>query len=600
MHNFARHLNPPISSNKPLLEKVSRIFPAALWILVSAAALGVSGCASKDHIKAATDSVEVRSEQNAANKNELSAEFIYKYLVGEIAGQRGEIGMSGAIFYELAKTERDPRLAERAAKIAAFGNVPGLAVPAIKLWAELDAESTEAQQAVTEMLIATDKLSEVEPYLAKLLLKEENRASGFLYLNGILGRSTDKPAVLRLVQSLAKPYPDLAEAQFAIAQAAWVANQDAVALTALNNTETLHPGWHVAALLKGQVLYRKSPQVALDFYREFLNNHPDANEVRINSAKLLVNQKQYDVAKKEYPIILEHAQHGNAKNSAEVTVIVGLLSFQSADYPAAESYFKQALTQDFKDTDQLYIYLGQVAEKQHHDADAVDWYKKVSTESRYLEAQISLANVIARTQSVDKAIELLDAVENLNAEQQIIVIQTQASLLAKAKRNDDAFELLDSAIKNLPNTPDIVYDYALAAERVQKFDLMESELRRAIAEKPDFSAAYNALGYSFADRNIRLNEAIQLIEKALSFSPNDHYMLDSLGWAHYRKGNLNKAIKYLQQAYDINPDPEIAAHLGEVLWQKGQYDQAKKIWAEALSVHPDNELLINTASKFKS
>ena len=129
---------------------------------------------------------------------------------------------------------------------------------------------------------------------------------------------------------------------------------------------------------------------------------------------------------------------------------------------------------------------------------------------------------------------------------------------------------------------------------------MESELRRAIAEKPDFAAAYNALGYSFADRNIRLNEAVKLIEKALSFSPNDHYMLDSLGWAHYRKGNLNKAIKYLQQAYSINPDPEIAAHLGEVLWQKGQYDQAKKIWAEALSAHPDNEVLISTANKFKS
>ncbi|OGV77524.1 MAG: hypothetical protein A3I83_00050 [Methylotenera sp. RIFCSPLOWO2_02_FULL_45_14] len=596
------HQKSKTSLNKPLLKKASRIFPTVFWIFLSATALGVSGCASKDHIKTvtATAAAENHSGLSADNKNELSAEFIYKYLVGEIAGQRGEIGMSGAIFYDLAKTERDPRLAERAAKIAAFGNVPSLAVPAIKLWAELDTDSTEAQQAVTEMLIATGKLNETEPYLAKLLSKKENRASGFLYLNGVLGRSADKTGVLRLVQSLAKPYPDLAEAQFAIAQAAWVANQDAVALKALNNAETLLPGWHLAALLKGQVLYRKSPQAALDFYREFLNSYPDANEVRINLAKLLVNQKQYDAAKKEYPVILDYAQNGAAKNSAEVTVIIGLLSFQSADYLAAENYFKHALTLDFKESDQLYIYLGQTAEKQNHDADAIDWYNKVSADSRHLEAQISLANVIARTQSVDKAIELLDAVEDLNAEQQIVVIQTQAALLAKAKRNVDAFELLDKTVKNLPNTPDLVYDYALAAERVQKFDLMESELRRAIAEKPDFAAAYNALGYSFADRNIRLNEAVKLIEKALSFSPNDHYMLDSLGWAHYRKGNLNKAIKYLQQAYSINPDPEIAAHLGEVLWQKGQYDQAKKIWAEALSAHPDNEVLISTANKFKS
>ena len=155
-------------------------------------------------------------------------------------------------------------------------------------------------------------------------------------------------------------------------------------------------------------------------------------------------------------------------------------------------------------------------------------------------------------------------------------------------------------MKNLPNTPELVYDYALAAERMLKFDVMESELRRAIKEKPDFAAAYNALGYSFADRNIRLNEAITLIEKALTLSPNDHYMLDSLGWAHYRKGNLDKAIQYLQDAYSINPDPEIAAHLGEVLWHKGRHEQAKKIWNDALIINPDNEVLVTTANKFKS
>ena len=129
---------------------------------------------------------------------------------------------------------------------------------------------------------------------------------------------------------------------------------------------------------------------------------------------------------------------------------------------------------------------------------------------------------------------------------------------------------------------------------------MEAELRKSIAVKPDFAAAYNALGYSFADRNIRLNEAIKLIEKALSFSPNDHYMLDSLGWAHYRKGNLDKAITYLQQAYNTSQDPEIAAHLGEVLWKKGKRDEANKIWNDALTANPENEVLINTTNKFKT
>lgn len=587
----SRQIKAPSKKTMPTLKTI-------LLVLLSAGAFGINGCATKDHLK--HDTLIIADDASNQSDGTLSPEFIYKYLVGEVAGQRGDIGTSGAIFYDLARTERDPRLAERAAKIAAFGNITNLAVPAIKLWAELDPDSTEAQQAVTEMLIATGKLSDTEPYLAKLLAKEETRANGFLYVNSLLNRSPDKTAVLKLVTSLAKPHPDLAEAHFAIAQAAWSANQDEIALKSVNKAETLHPGWDLAALLKGQILFRKSPQAAIDYYYDFLKTHPAANEIRINLAKLLVSQKSYETAKKEFPLILDHAKNNSQKNLADVTAIVGLLSYQATDYAAAQNYFQQALSLDFKDTDQLYLYLGQTAEKLHQDDVATSWYNKIALGPRYLEAQLNLANVIARTQSADNAIAILDAIEGLNTEQQIIVIQSQASILAKAKRNQESFDLLEKTVKNMPNTPELVYDYALAAERIQKFDLMESELRRVIAEKPDFAAAYNALGYSFADRNIRLNEAITLIEKALSISPNDHYMLDSLGWAYYRKGDLDKAINYLRQAYNINPDPEIAAHLGEVLWLKGQHDQAKKIWSDALIINPDNEILIITSNKFKS
>lgn len=574
----------------------SRAVRVALCTLM----LGITGCASNLPHQHHSETLANKNETALKQEKSLSTEFVYKYLVGEVAGQRGEIGTAGAIFYDLARAEQDSRLAERAAKIAAFANIPSLAVPAVKLWAELDPTSNEAQQAMTEMLIATGRLNEAEPYLAKLLVKEESRAGGFLFINSLLSRSPDKSAVLKLIQSLAKPYPALAEANFAVAQAAYIANQDIVALDALEKAEDARPNWVISALLKGQVLFRQSPSKAIDFYYEYLKVQPDANEIRINLAKILVSQKQYAAAKAEFPTILAQAKNSPENNVAEIYAIIGLLSFQANDYEQSEKYFKQAIANQFKDTDQIYLYLGQTAEKQKNDVAAADWYRKVPAGPRHLEAQFNLANVIARTESTDKAIELLDNLEDLNVEQQILVIKAQASLLSKDKRHQEAFELLDKAVKNLPNTPELVYDYALAAERIGMFDLMELELRRTIAEKPDFAAAYNALGYSFADRNIRLKEAISLIEKALTLSPNDHYMLDSLGWAHYRKGNLDKAIQYLEQAFNINPDPEIAAHLGEALWQKGEYEKAKKIWSDALIADPENEVLILTANKFKS
>lgn len=223
-----------------------------------------------------------------------------------------------------------------------------------------------------------------------------------------------------------------------------------------------------------------------------------------------------------------------------------------------------------------------------------------STSQRYLESRLSAANVIARTKNLDAAIKMLDEVDELSLEQQTIVIQTQANMLGQAKRNKESFDLMTKAVSNLPNSPELIYDYAMAAERLGKLDVMETELRKVIRIKPDYAAAYNALGYSYADRNIKLDEAKSLIETALKLQPNDHYMLDSLGWVHYRLGNLTLAAENLRKAYSTQNDPEIAAHLGEVLWKQGMQEEAKKIWGLALKEHPANDLLVATAKKFKS
>lgn len=521
-------------------------------------------------------------------------EFVYKYLLGEIAGQRGEVTLASQLFLDLAKQTRDARLAERAARAAAYANQPAIALQASTLWVELDPNSVEAQQASSQLLVASGNFKQAMPHIKQLLTKPDTRANGFLFLNTLLANQKDKNEVLQAVQELATPYPTLPEAQLAIAQAALIAEKPAVAKLALAEAERLHPGWEIAAQIKGQLLYRESPEKAIAFYRDFLKQNPNANDVRMAYAKLLVNQKRHAEAKPEFVKLIDAS-----KGSPEISAVVGLLSLESQDFTGADKYFQQSIANGFKEPEQLYLYLGRSSELQKNDAKALTWYDKIPAESpRYLEGRLSAASIISRTKNLDTAIKMLDEINDLTPEQQVIVIQTQANMLGQAKRNQESFDLMEKAVQNLPNSPELIYDYAMAAERLGKLDIMETELRKVILMKPDYAAAYNALGYSFADRNIKLEEAKSLIETALKLQPNDHYMLDSLGWVHYRLGNLSLAVENLRKAYEMQDDPEIAAHLGEVLWKQGLQAEAKKIWGLALKEHPSNDVLIATAKKF--
>jgi len=564
--------------------------------LMAALSIGLFAVANPN-AQAATEALtsEVQTQANG--------EFVFKYLAAEVAGQRGELGLSTKLFFDLAKSSRDVRLAERAAKVAMYSKNAQAALETAKLWLELDANSTEAQQAATQLYVINGDLNAAKPLLQKLLEKEDTRANGFLYLNSLLSHQANKTNVLQLVQDLAAPYPQLAEAHFTIGQAAFQANNLQLALSETIRANQLRPNWEIAAIQQADILFSTSPDQAISFYRSFLNDTADANDARLNLARMLIKQSRFNEAK---PELLKLSKLANS--NPEILVVVGLLSIQSNEFSDAEKYFLQALNSNIKNKDPIYLYLGQIAEKNNNDAEAVNWYSKVQQPGEkassqqadhYLDAKLSMANVMSRTQGADAAIQMLDDLENLSDAQLAQVITAQANLLAQAKRFQESYELLGKAVANMPNSNELIYDYAMAAERVQQFTVLETQLRKLIKIKPDFAQAYNALGYSFTERNIKLEEANKLIAKALELSPNDHYIMDSMGWVQYRLGNLDKAFERLNKAYNLQNDAEIAAHLGEVLWKQGKQDEASKIWADTLKVSPDNDLLLKTIKRFK-
>jgi tetratricopeptide (TPR) repeat protein len=277
---------------------------------------------------------------------------------------------------------------------------------------------------------------------------------------------------------------------------------------------------------------------------------------------------------------------------------VALLAMQAADYDSAETQMKRALEAGYGEPDTARLYLGQINEERKRYDDALKWYLAVEPGEQYINAQIRYAGVLAKQGKLPEARKHLQGREDATPQQRLQFTQAEAQLLRDASAYKEAFELLGQALQRMPDYPDLLYDYAMAAEKVDRIDLLETNLRKLIQIRPDHAHAYNALGYTFADRNQRLPEAHQLIEKALKLAPEDAFIMDSMGWVLYRLGRNKEAIEYLRGAFAIRPDAEIAAHLGEVLWADGQQEEARKVWSGALKEHGQNVELQNTVKRF--
>ncbi|HXF65110.1 MAG TPA: tetratricopeptide repeat protein [Burkholderiales bacterium] len=525
---------------------------------------------------------------------ELTEQLMFKMMLAEIAVQRGQPHVAVPAYLELARETRDPRIAQRATEIAWNARFTSAALEAAGLWLQADPGSVQARQVIAALLVNQERLAEAQPHLEKWLASDrDNAGQNFLQLNSLLARHKDKAEVLKLMRALARHYSEVPEARLAVAQAAWNANEQALSLEEARAALALRPDWELAALFVAQALARRSNEEALRYLAGFLERHPKAKDARLNYARLLVGAKQYAEARKQFEtLVAEFPQN------PDVHMAVALLAMQAKDHDAAELKLKRVLELDYKDPDLARLYLGQVNEERKRYAEALKWYSSVGPGEQYVSAQARYAGVLAKQGRLDAARRHLREASAQNSQQRVQLVQAEAQLLREANQYQAAFEVLGEALEKMPNSPDLLYDHALAAEKVDRLDILESNLRKLIELRPDHAHAYNALGYTFADRNQRIEEAYRLIETALKLAPEDPFIQDSMGWVLYRMGRGKEGLEYLQRAFAQRQDPEIAAHLGEVLWVLGHHDQAKKVWAEALKDHPDNEVLQATVKRF--
>ena len=532
---------------------------------------------------------------------ELTGTLLNQLLKAEFAFKNGDWQGPYLTVYSLAQQTSDPRLARRAAEMAVAAKQADDTLAAVRLWYRLEPDSEEATQYYVGLVIATDKFAELEPvFESRLRAAPANRRGMLLFqVQQLLGRAKDKDAALAMLERLVKPYEGTMEAHIVRAQVALGRGDKAGARAEAQAALAVRPNAEIAVLMLAQVTDDES--AVLRLLQDFLKTYPDAREVRAAQARVLVNRKDYPRARQEFERLLK-----DQPDNAAHLYALGVLATQMNDAPGAEGYFTRFVEvlgrnpDDERDPSRALLILSQLAEERGDLAGALQWLDKVpeGTDPQTLfNAQLRRAQLMGKGGDLAGARRLLSELKPSEPGRQAQLMAAEAQLLRDAKRLPEAFALMEAAAKRFPKNPDLLYDFALLAEKLGRVEVMEVQLREVMAQAPENHHAYNALGYSLAERNVRLQEAYGLVAKALEMAPDDPFIMDSMGWVNYRMGNLAEAEKVLRRAYGLRRDPEIAVHLGEVLWHKGEKGAAQQLWREARAKDPHNDALRDTLAR---
>lgn len=566
-------------------------------VTASATADSSAGPESKDQPANAKSAKAAKTDPSLPNVD-LNEELMFKILSSEIAFQRGQWQAAYVTLISAAEDTRDPRLAKRAAEFAVTARSPIDALKAVRLWIELAPQSDEALQNYLGLVVLTDNLGEVEPVLTQRLAAATPQTRGplLLQMQRLVSRAKDKAAAFALIERIGAPYGDMMETHLALSQAALANNDLPRARTEADAAVKIKPESELAILTKAQVT--ADPNEAVAIIEEYLRTYPKARDVRVAYARSLVERKQYDAARIQFERLLK-----DQPDNVNTILALGLLNAQTNHPKEAEQYLSKyvdLLSKDAnqdRDPTQALLVLSQLAEEKNDLPAAIKWLDQVDSGEAYLSAQIRRAQLTAKLGDIAGARQILKETDANGEGAQSRLILAESQILRDANQPQASFDVLVEGLKRFPDNVDLLYDQAMAADKLNDLETMESSLRKIMRLAPNNQQAYNALGYSLADRNLRLPEALELITKALALAPEDPFITDSMGWVQFRLGRLTEAEATLRHAYALRADTEIGMHLGEVLWNEGKQDEARTVWRAALAKDPGNEALKSTLTR---
>ncbi len=587
----------------PMVHPFRRIRPAALACVAATCVFPALAQTGERASEPASAPVQEEEEATAA----LNAELFYELLLGEITTSEGDPATGYNLMLDAARRSGDPQLYRRATEIALQSRSGEYALAAARAWKEALPQSRDANRYLLRILVALNRIDDSAEPLRQELARSSARdkVSTIRALPLLYARAGDKALAARVVRlALEKELNDPTLGPMAwttVGRMYLAADDKARALEAAGNALGQDPGDDGAAMLSLQLLENAVPEAEALLSR-YLAGKP-LPEVRMAYARVLLEsqrladaQAQVDAITREQP---DNAQAWLIRASLQLQA--GELDQAEADLQRCTQLLEQdpATEQRQRALTQIYLMQSQIAEKRGDLAQAQAWLARIDDAEQLLAVQSRHASLLVRQGRLDEARALIRAIPEKGPDDARLKLQAEVQLLREAGRYQQAYELQGKVVALAPQDNELVYDQAMLADKAGRPAEMERLLRAIIARQPDHHHALNALGFSLADRGVRLQEAKALIVKALEYAPDDPFITDSLGWVEFRLGNRKEALDILERAFRTRPDAEIAAHIGEVLWSLGQRDRALAVWREGLRINKDNDVLKGTLKRLR-
>ncbi|MBK9394092.1 MAG: tetratricopeptide repeat protein [Uliginosibacterium sp.] len=517
-----------------------------------------------------------------------SAQFLYQALLGEIAARRGAASTAVASYLDLTRKTHDPRIARRATEIALQYREMALAAEAARLWLEVEPESQTALQTVTAITADSNQTpAELEASIKAQLEKQPGkRGVILLQIPQLLSRYPDPAANRGITNRLTEPYLKLPEAHYVRGIAAAIAQDLAGGVAEANAALALRPDWEDAAILRWRASPAERRADAAAELRAFGEANPKAADARLNYIRWLASEKRNDEAQKAADALLADSPENN-----DLRYAIAIIRVETGDLAGAEQLMRQLLDRGYPEADLLRLLLGQLVEEQKRFPEALNLYAEVPIGRHFAAAADRQARLLFKQGKLADARRILSSAASRQPDSTVQLQLVEADLLRQADKPAESFEVLELTLVLEPDNTDALYMSAMVAEPLKKYDLMEERLRKVMALKPDYAQAYNALGYSLTERNLRLDEAEPLLEKALSLAPEDAAILDSVAWLRFRQGKFDAAKEMILRAMAKLEDAEILSHYVEILYAAGDSQTARSVFASAKDKFPDNHLL---------